>query len=215
MHSPHTEEWTLRIRYAQKKDSGIYECQISTTPPIGHPVLLHVVGKSIFAWMCGGRSLRYEIIIYATSNFLFFLLRSSSSSSLRHVRVRWQREKADKRDLPHLYGGVWMLWDFAAAVASAHPRSMFIIAKFITSYAWHWCVYIRRKKNYVVHFLLVVVVISRKFLNGVLWKVQKVFLPDWPCARAPRRVHATTRCVTNQTSARIFFAAAAPLRSVF
>lgn len=25
MHSPHTEEWTLRIRYAQKKDSGIYE----------------------------------------------------------------------------------------------------------------------------------------------------------------------------------------------
>lgn len=25
MHSPHTEEWTLRIRYAQKKDSGVYE----------------------------------------------------------------------------------------------------------------------------------------------------------------------------------------------
>lgn len=45
MHSPHTEEWTLRIRYAQKKDSGIYECQISTTPPIGHPVVLHVVGE--------------------------------------------------------------------------------------------------------------------------------------------------------------------------
>ena len=22
MHSPHTEEWTLRIRYAQRKDSG-------------------------------------------------------------------------------------------------------------------------------------------------------------------------------------------------
>lgn len=25
LHSPHTEEWTLRIRYAQRKDSGIYE----------------------------------------------------------------------------------------------------------------------------------------------------------------------------------------------
>lgn len=25
IHSPHTEEWTLRIKYAQKKDSGIYE----------------------------------------------------------------------------------------------------------------------------------------------------------------------------------------------
>lgn len=45
MHSPHTEEWTLRIRYAQRKDSGIYECQISTTPPTGHSVYLNVVGK--------------------------------------------------------------------------------------------------------------------------------------------------------------------------
>lgn len=45
IHSPHTEEWTLRIRYPQRKDSGIYECQISTTPPIGHPVFLTVVGK--------------------------------------------------------------------------------------------------------------------------------------------------------------------------
>lgn len=25
LHSPHTEEWTLRVRYAQRKDSGIYE----------------------------------------------------------------------------------------------------------------------------------------------------------------------------------------------
>ncbi|XP_043799846.1 zwei Ig domain protein zig-8-like [Apis laboriosa] len=43
MHTPHTEEWTLRIRYPQKKDSGIYECQISTTPPIGYSVYLTVV----------------------------------------------------------------------------------------------------------------------------------------------------------------------------
>ncbi|KAK1116915.1 hypothetical protein K0M31_017132, partial [Melipona bicolor] len=43
MHTPHAEEWTLRIRYPQKKDSGIYECQISTTPPIGYSVQLNVV----------------------------------------------------------------------------------------------------------------------------------------------------------------------------
>ncbi|XP_030762004.1 zwei Ig domain protein zig-8-like [Sitophilus oryzae] len=43
IHTPHTEEWTLRIRYPQKKDSGIYECQISTTPPVGHPVFLTIV----------------------------------------------------------------------------------------------------------------------------------------------------------------------------
>jgi hypothetical protein len=46
IHSPHTEDWSLRIRYPQHKDSGIYECQISTTPPIGHFVYLTVVGKS-------------------------------------------------------------------------------------------------------------------------------------------------------------------------
>ncbi|KAF4532270.1 hypothetical protein B566_EDAN007242 [Ephemera danica] len=43
IHSPHTEDWSLRIRYPQRKDSGIYECQISTTPPIGHFVYLTVV----------------------------------------------------------------------------------------------------------------------------------------------------------------------------
>ncbi|XP_023290308.1 zwei Ig domain protein zig-8 isoform X2 [Orussus abietinus] len=43
LHAPHSEEWTLRIRYPQKKDSGIYECQISTTPPIGYQVNLTVV----------------------------------------------------------------------------------------------------------------------------------------------------------------------------
>lgn len=46
MHTPHSEEWTLQIRYPQKKDSGVYECQISTTPPIGLPVHLTIVGKS-------------------------------------------------------------------------------------------------------------------------------------------------------------------------
>lgn len=45
LHSPHSEEWTLRIKYPQRKDSGVYECQISTTPPVGHPVHLTVVGK--------------------------------------------------------------------------------------------------------------------------------------------------------------------------
>lgn len=45
IHEPHSENWSLRIKYPQKKDSGIYECQISTTPPIGHPVYLTVLGK--------------------------------------------------------------------------------------------------------------------------------------------------------------------------
>ncbi|KAI4482769.1 hypothetical protein M0804_008622 [Polistes exclamans] len=42
-HYPHTEDWTLKIRYPQRKDTGIYECQISTTPPVGRTVHLTIV----------------------------------------------------------------------------------------------------------------------------------------------------------------------------
>uniref|UniRef100_A0A182I5C8 Uncharacterized protein n=1 Tax=Anopheles arabiensis TaxID=7173 RepID=A0A182I5C8_ANOAR len=31
------------IRYPQKRDTGVYECQISTTPPVGHSMFLAVV----------------------------------------------------------------------------------------------------------------------------------------------------------------------------
>lgn len=48
MYNPQTEEWILKIRYPQRKDSGIYECQISTTPPIGRSVYLSVIGKFCF-----------------------------------------------------------------------------------------------------------------------------------------------------------------------
>lgn len=40
-----TEDWTLQVRYAQRRDSGIYECQVGTTPPIGQSMVLSVVGK--------------------------------------------------------------------------------------------------------------------------------------------------------------------------
>ncbi|KAF7994232.1 hypothetical protein HCN44_003322 [Aphidius gifuensis] len=42
-HFPRTEDWTLEVKYPQRRDSGIYECQISTTPPIGHSMHLSVV----------------------------------------------------------------------------------------------------------------------------------------------------------------------------
>nr|ATU83052.1 secreted Ig-containing protein [Pristhesancus plagipennis] len=42
-HSPQTEEWTLQIRFPQIRDSGCYECQIGTNPPIGLTMMLTVV----------------------------------------------------------------------------------------------------------------------------------------------------------------------------
>lgn len=45
LHQPHTEDWILQIKYPQHRDSGIYECQISTTPHLSHFIHLNVVGK--------------------------------------------------------------------------------------------------------------------------------------------------------------------------
>ncbi|XP_065333811.1 lachesin-like isoform X1 [Cloeon dipterum] len=43
IHHPHSDEWTLQIKYPQHRDSGIYECQISTTPHMSHFIHLNVV----------------------------------------------------------------------------------------------------------------------------------------------------------------------------
>lgn len=37
-------EWTLQIKWAQERDAGMYECQISTQPIKSYSVRLNVVG---------------------------------------------------------------------------------------------------------------------------------------------------------------------------
>ncbi|XP_066909519.1 neurotrimin [Halyomorpha halys] len=43
IHHQSTEDWSLQIKYPQHRDSGIYECQISTTPHMSHFIHLNVV----------------------------------------------------------------------------------------------------------------------------------------------------------------------------
>ncbi|KAF7993910.1 hypothetical protein HCN44_011179 [Aphidius gifuensis] len=43
VHNVHSDDWTLQIKFPQLRDSGIYECQVSTTPHMSHFVHLSVV----------------------------------------------------------------------------------------------------------------------------------------------------------------------------
>lgn len=39
------QDWTLQIKYVQKRDAGLYECQVSSHPPTSIFIELNVVGK--------------------------------------------------------------------------------------------------------------------------------------------------------------------------
>ncbi|KFB43664.1 AGAP001201-PA-like protein [Anopheles sinensis] len=45
IHPPDSDDWDLKIEYAQQKDSGIYECQVNTEPKINLAVYLDVTGQ--------------------------------------------------------------------------------------------------------------------------------------------------------------------------
>jgi peptide methionine sulfoxide reductase MsrB len=44
-HHKETDEWTLQIKFAQKRDAGLYDCQISTQPIKSYSVKLNLVGE--------------------------------------------------------------------------------------------------------------------------------------------------------------------------
>ncbi|KAK1128517.1 hypothetical protein K0M31_002975 [Melipona bicolor] len=48
IHNAQTDDWTLEIKYPQLRDSGYYECQVSTTPHMSHIVYLDVIGEILF-----------------------------------------------------------------------------------------------------------------------------------------------------------------------
>ena len=44
----YSEDWMLEIKPTTHRDSGRYECQISTTPPTSHVVYLKIAGKILY-----------------------------------------------------------------------------------------------------------------------------------------------------------------------
>lgn len=45
LHTEGSDEWSLRISSAQTRDSGVFECQVSTEPKISTAYRLNVVGR--------------------------------------------------------------------------------------------------------------------------------------------------------------------------
>ncbi|XP_073993882.1 protein amalgam-like isoform X2 [Rhodnius prolixus] len=43
LHHPMDDDWTLQIKWVQKRDAGVYECQISTLPVQGYFINLNIV----------------------------------------------------------------------------------------------------------------------------------------------------------------------------
>ncbi|XP_014259878.1 uncharacterized protein LOC106672737 isoform X1 [Cimex lectularius] len=43
LHHPLDDDWTLQIKWVQKRDAGVYECQISTLPVQGYFINLNIV----------------------------------------------------------------------------------------------------------------------------------------------------------------------------
>ncbi|XP_062554008.1 uncharacterized protein LOC134219303 [Armigeres subalbatus] len=54
IHPPDSDDWDLKIEYAQLKDSGIYECQVNTEPKINLAVYLDVTEDRDFVQASGG-----------------------------------------------------------------------------------------------------------------------------------------------------------------
>ncbi|XP_055643765.1 uncharacterized protein LOC129779975 isoform X2 [Toxorhynchites rutilus septentrionalis] len=55
IHPPDSDDWDLKISYAQQKDSGIYECQVNTEPKINLAVYLTVSEERDFVQASGGK----------------------------------------------------------------------------------------------------------------------------------------------------------------
>lgn len=64
-HHQDTDDWTLQIKWAQKRDAGMYECQISTQPVRSYFVRLNVVGEYVTVCYCV--SVRTSVWIALTS----------------------------------------------------------------------------------------------------------------------------------------------------
>ncbi|KAJ8942153.1 hypothetical protein NQ314_010144 [Rhamnusium bicolor] len=63
-HPEHSDDWDLRIEYVQKRDGGVYECQVNTEPKINLAIILNVDGKYHFNTCIEKRTLGAKIRMF-------------------------------------------------------------------------------------------------------------------------------------------------------
>jgi len=66
IHRSSSEDWVLEIRNTQPGDAGIYECQVSTTPPRSHLIFLKVAEPSMTIHGGLERHIKYGSVINLT-----------------------------------------------------------------------------------------------------------------------------------------------------
>ncbi|CAG7823140.1 unnamed protein product [Allacma fusca] len=49
IHPENSDDWRLEIRYVQKRDAGVYECQVNTEPKMNLAMLLNVEDREMLA----------------------------------------------------------------------------------------------------------------------------------------------------------------------
>lgn len=73
LHTEGSDEWSLRITSPQTRDSGVYECQVSTEPKISQAYRLNVVGefdlmfcfqKNFFSCACYKKNKQLTLYFY-------------------------------------------------------------------------------------------------------------------------------------------------------
>ncbi|CAK9813809.1 hypothetical protein ANTPLA_LOCUS7989 [Anthophora plagiata] len=64
IHPDKSENWTLQIKSPQDRDSGVYECQVSTEPKMSLNYSLNVVGECILNNSAGHISRRDSVAFH-------------------------------------------------------------------------------------------------------------------------------------------------------
>ncbi|KAJ3665980.1 hypothetical protein Zmor_001442 [Zophobas morio] len=99
-HPEHSDDWDLRITYVQKRDAGVYECQVNTEPKINLAIMLNVEdasslaathpdprSKGTFFIPVTHRTIAYDLL-HTVSLFIHLKL-NSLSLSLLSVVIRY------------------------------------------------------------------------------------------------------------------------------